>query len=188
MTAGPELQTERLIMRRWRSEDLVPFAALNADPVVMEHFQKLLTRQESDEFASRIEAEFEECGWGLWAIEVRDVAPFIGFVGLHRVLFDAPFSPTVEVGWRLAKEHWGFGFATEAATRAVLYGDDEAGLDEIVSFTNPGNVRSWKTMERIGMVRDPSSDFEHPHVPVGHRLRRHIFYRFPAQHRPAASD
>jgi RimJ/RimL family protein N-acetyltransferase len=188
MAAGPELQTERLIMRRWRAEDLAPFAALNADPVVMEQFQGTLTQEESDGFAARIEAEFEECGWGLWAIEVKDGAPFIGFVGLHRALFEAPFSPTVEVGWRLAREHWGFGYATEAARRAVQYGYEEAGLDEIVSFTNPDNVRSWRTMERLGMVRDPSSDFEHLNVPVGHRLRQHIFYRFPPDGRPSISN
>ena len=106
-------------------------------------------------------------------------SPFIGFVGLHRVPFDAPFTPAVEVGWRLAREHWGYGFVTEAARSAVRYGLEEVGLDEIVSFTNPDNARSWKVMERLGMIRDPSSDFEHPNVPTGHWLRPHIFYRFP---------
>jgi len=176
---GPTLRTERLVLRRWRSEDRGPFAELNADPEVMEHFQKPLNREESDEFVERIEAEFDECGFGLWAVEVPGRASFIGYVGLHRVPFNAAFTPAVEVGWRVAREQWGHGFVTEAARVSVRYGLDHVGLDEIVSFTTRGNVRSWKVMERLGMVRDPDSDFEHPNVPVGHRLRPHVFYRFP---------
>jgi RimJ/RimL family protein N-acetyltransferase len=145
----------------------------------MAHMQKRLSREESDAFAARIEAEFDDCGFGLWAVEVRDRSPFIGFVGLHRVPFDAPFTPAVEVGWRLARAHWGYGFVTEAARSAVRFGLEEIGLDEIVSFTTPDNVRSWRVMERLGMIRDPASDFDHPNVPIGHRLRPHIFYRFP---------
>ncbi len=176
---GPTLRTQRLVLRRWRAEDLAPFAELNADPDVMAHMQKTMSREESDAFVARIEEEFDDCGFGLWAVEVPNHSPFIGFVGLHRVPFDAPFTPAVEVGWRLAREHWGYGFVTEAARSAVRYGLEEVGLDEIVSFTNPDNVRSWKVMERLGMIRDPSSDFEHPNVPTGHWLRPHIFYRFP---------
>jgi RimJ/RimL family protein N-acetyltransferase len=176
---GPTLHTDRLVLRRWRDDDLSLFAALNADPVVMEHMQTTLTRAESDAFAARIEAEFEECGYGLWAVEVRGGASFIGYVGLHRVPFDAPFTPAVEVGWRLAKKFWGHGYATEAARAAVRYGYEQAGLAAIVSFTSPANERSWRVMERLGMVRDPGSDFDHPNVPTGHRLRAHVFYRFP---------
>ena len=123
----------------------------NADPDVMAHMQKTMSREESDAFVARIEEEFDDCGFGLWAVEVPNHSPFIGFVGLHRVPFDAPFTPAVEVGWRLAREHWGYGFVTEAARSAVRYGLEEVGLDEIVSFTNPDNVRSWKVMERLGM-------------------------------------
>ena len=176
---GPTLRTDRLVLRRWSPNDLVPFAGMNADPVVMEHMQRALTPAESDAFARRIEAEFDACGFGLWAVEVPGTAPFIGFVGLHRVPFDAAFTPAVEVGWRLARQHWGHGYATEAARAAVRYGYEEIGLEEIVSFTTPGNIASWRVMERLGMVRDPSSDFDHPGVPVGHPLRGHIFYRFP---------
>jgi RimJ/RimL family protein N-acetyltransferase len=176
---GPTLLTERLVLRRWSAEDLDPFGALNADPVVMEHFQKMLSREESDEMASRIDAEFEDCGFGLWAVEVSGGSPFIGYVGLHRVPFVAPFTPAVEVGWRLAREHWGHGYATEAATEAVRFGLEDVGLDEVVSFTTPDNVRSQKVMERLGMVRDATSDFEHPNVPIGHHLRSHVLYRFP---------
>ena len=179
MVDGPTLRTERLVLRRWRAEDLAPFGALNADPVVMEHFQTMLSREESDAMASRIDAEFEDCGFGLWAVEVSGGSPFIGYVGLHRVPFVAPFTPAVEVGWRLAREHWGHGYATEAATEAVRFGLEDIGLEEVVSFTTPDNVRSWKVMESIGMVRDATSDFEHPNVPIGHHLRPHILYRFP---------
>ena len=177
---GPTLRTQRLVLRRWCAEDLAPFAELNADPDVMAHMQKTMSRNESDAFMARIEAEFDDCGFGLWAVEVPNHSPFIGFVGLHRVPFDAPFTPAVEIGWRLAREHWGYGFVTEAARSAVRYGLDTVGLDEIVSFTNPDNIRSWKVMERLGMIRDPASDFEHPNVPIGHWLRPHIFYRFPS--------
>jgi RimJ/RimL family protein N-acetyltransferase len=179
MEPVPHLRTERLVLRRWRAEDRAPFAALNADPVVMEHMQKPLTRAESDAFVDRIEAEFDECGFGLWAVEVVNGAEFVGYVGLHRVAFEAAFTPAVEVGWRIACEHWGNGYVTEAARAAVRDGYDRVGVAEIVSFTTPGNERSWRVMERLGMVRDPARDFEHPHVPVGHPLREHIFYRFP---------
>ena len=180
MTTGPVLRTPRLVLRRWRLEDLEPFAALNADPVVMEHFARPLTREQTTALVADIETEFDACGFGLWAVEVPGHAGFIGYVGLHRVSFDAAFTPAVEVGWRLDRDHWGQGFATEAAREAVRYGVEEVGLDEVVSFTTPGNVRSWKVMERLGMVRDPSSDFEHPNLPVGHGLRHHILYRFPS--------
>ena len=176
---GPTLTTERLILRRWHADDREPFAALNVDPVVMAHFLNPLTREESGAFVDRIEVEFDDCGFGLWAVEVPCRASFIGFVGLHRVPFDAPFTPAVEVGWRIAREHWGHGFATEAAREAVRFGFDDAKLDDIVSFTTLANTRSWQVMERIGMVR--GADFDHPNVPEGHRLRSHILYEFPAR-------
>ena len=113
---GPTLRTQRLVLRRWRAEDLAPFAELNADPDVMAHMQKSMSQEESDAFVARIEEEFDDCGFGLWAVEAPNHSPFIGFVGLHRVPFDAPFTPAVEVGWRLAREHWGYGFVTEAGS------------------------------------------------------------------------
>jgi RimJ/RimL family protein N-acetyltransferase len=177
MDGGTALETERLVLRRWRPADAAPFAALNADPQVMEHFQGLLSPEESDAFIARIEAELEECGWGLWAVEVRSGPPFIGFVGLHRVPFEAPFTPAVEVGWRLGRAYWGNGYATEAARAAVGHGH-ESGLAEILSFTSADNRRSRAVMERLGMTTDPADDFDHPAVPVGHRLRRHVLYRF----------
>lgn len=171
------IRTERLLLRRWRDADREPFAALNADPAVMEHLPSVLTRVESDALVDRIEAHFDEHGFGWWAVEVKGGEPFVGFVGLTVPTFDAPFMPCVEVGWRLARPCWGRGYATEAALGAVRFGFDTLKLAEIVSFTVPANCRSRRVMERIGMRYDSSADFEHVRLPVGHRLRRHLLYR-----------
>jgi RimJ/RimL family protein N-acetyltransferase len=171
------ISTERLTLRQWRKSDKAPFAALNADPEVMEHFPAPLTRDQSDRFADQISAHIAEDGYGLWAVEPDGGPPFIGFVGLLPVQFEAHFTPAVEVGWRLARDQWGKGFATEAAVAAVRYGFDMAGLDEIVSMAVPANRRSTAVMERIGMTHDPSDDFDNPRFPPGHRLRRHVLYR-----------
>jgi RimJ/RimL family protein N-acetyltransferase len=171
------LQTDRLILRRWRVEDRAPFAALNADPRVMEHFPGVLTREESDLRADRIEAHCEKHGFVLWAIEIPGVAPFAGFVGLSVPSFEASFTPCVEVGWRLAVEHGGKGYATEGARAALAFGFNELGLDEIVSFTVPENIRSRRVMQAIGMKHDANGDFAHPLLPAEHRLSRHVLYR-----------
>lgn len=175
-----ELVTERLLLRRWRGEDRDPFAALNADPVVMEHFPAPLTRAQSDDLADRIEAHLDEHGWGLWAVEVRETGRFCGFTGLAPATFEAPFTPAVEVGWRLAHWSWGHGYATEAARAALAHGFEVLRLDEIVSFTTTTNVRSQRVMQRLGMARDDQGDFDHPNVPDGHRLRPHVLYRVRA--------
>ncbi|MCU1474501.1 GNAT family N-acetyltransferase [Amnibacterium sp.] len=169
--------TERLLLRRWREEDREPFAALNADPAVMEHFPATLSRPETDAFVDRLIQHHEQHGWGLWALEVRETGRFIGFTGLAVPRFPAHFTPAVEVGWRLARAAWGHGYASEAARAAVGFGFDELGLDGIVSFTAVGNLRSRAVMERIGMTHDPADDFDHPVLPDGHPLRRHVLYR-----------
>ena len=171
------LRTDRLVLRRWRDSDREPFAVLNADPVVMEHFPATLTREQSDTMVDVIDAGFDEHGIGLWALEVADTGEFIGFTGLSVVRFDAPFAPAVEVGWRLAHPYWGQGYASEAARRSIAYGFDEVELPEIVSFTYVNNLRSRAVMERIGMTRDPADDFDHPRLPVDSRLRPHVLYR-----------
>jgi RimJ/RimL family protein N-acetyltransferase len=150
---------------------------MNADPVVMEHFPAVLTREESDAFAARIEAHFQAKGFGLWAVEVPGEASFIGFVGLAVPRFEAHFMPAVEVGWRLDRPYWGRGFATEAARASVADGFERIGLEEIVSFTTPTNLPSRRVMERLGMTRDEADDFEHPALPIGHPMRRHVLYR-----------
>jgi ribosomal-protein-alanine N-acetyltransferase len=173
----PEFRTERLVLRRWRPADREPFAALNADPVVMEHFPASLTRAESDALADRIEADQQRRGWGLWAVEVPGVAPFIGFIGLNPTDFEAHFTPAVEVGWRLDRPYWGFGYATEGATVSLEYAFSTLGLDEIVSMTATTNERSWRVMQRLGMVRRAEDDFDHPRVPKDSPVHRHVLYR-----------
>ncbi len=180
------LKTKRLLLRPWRPTDFEPYARLNADPRVMEYFPKLLTREESDAQAKIISQDIEENGWGFWAVSVPGIAEFIGFIGLYKVPFEAPFTPAVEIGWRLAHEFWGKGYAVEGALAALRYGFDDLGLAEIVSFTAVQNVRSRKVMERIGMRRDPADDFDHPKLPVGHPLRRHVLYRIADATKPAA--
>jgi RimJ/RimL family protein N-acetyltransferase len=181
-----ELRTERLLLRGWRASDREAFAALNADPVVMEHFVAPLGRAESDELVERIEALFEEHGWGLWALEVPGVVDFAGFVGLSIPGFDAPFTPCVEVGWRLAREVWGRGYAPEAARASLRFAFGDLGLDEVVSFTTVANAKSRRVMEKIGMAHDPDGDFDHPRVPAGHRIERHVLYRISAPRPPGA--
>ncbi|MFC5826608.1 GNAT family N-acetyltransferase [Nonomuraea insulae] len=171
------MDTERLIMRRWRDADRAPFAEMNADPEVMRHFPSLMTREESDSFADRIEQQFDSLGYGLWALEERESGRFIGFTGLALQTFDAPFLPAVEIGWRLAQPAWGHGYATEAARRAVRYAFEEAGLDAIISMTAVRNTRSRAVMERLGMTRDPAEDFDHPRVPRDSPILRHVLYR-----------
>ena len=172
-----DLRTERLLLRQWRDEDLEPFAELNADPETMRYFPAPPTREESDALAERSRRQIDDEGWGLWAVEVPGGTSFVGFVGLARPSFEEHFTPAVEVGWRLARRHWGRGYATEAGRAALAYGFDELGLEEIVSFTSRLNAPSRRVMERLGMSRDPADDFEHPRVPLGHPLRPHVLYR-----------
>jgi RimJ/RimL family protein N-acetyltransferase len=175
---GPDhLSTDRLTLRRWRDSDREPFAILNADPEVMRYFARPLTREESDAFVDRIEARFEDRGYGLWAVERRGDGVFLGFTGLGYHTFEAHFTPCVEVGWRFSRFAWGHGYATEAAREALRFGFDEPGLDEIVSFTTLDNTASVRVMQRIGMHRDPADDFDYPNLPAGHPLRRHLLYR-----------
>ena len=177
MTRIPTLETDRLILRDWRDADREPFARMNADPRVSEFLPGALTREESDDFVDRIVERWTEDGTGLWAVERREDGAFLGFTGLAVPRFEAAFTPAVEVGWRLAFEAWGHGYATEAARAALRYGFEVAGLDEIVSFTVPANVRSRAVMERIGMTRDPADDFDHPNLAPDSPLRRHVLYR-----------
>lgn len=167
-----ELRTERLILRQWCEADREPFAELNADAKTMRYFPATLTREQSDAFVDRSIELIGELGWGLWAVEVAGGAPFVGFVGLSVPQF-AP--DVVEVGWRLHRDHWGNGYATEAARESLRFGFEDLRLDEIVSFTTVANAPSRRVMERIGMTHDPSRDFDHPNHPDW-PLKRHVFY------------
>lgn len=177
-----EIKTERLILRPWRQDDLVPFAQLNADPRVMEYFPSVKSYQETVEEFELIRGKFETNGWGFWAASLIEDGKFIGFIGLNNVRFTANFTPAVEIGWRLAYEYWGKGYATEGASAALKYAFEKLGLNEIVSFTAINNMRSRHVMEKIGMYHDEKSDFDHPRLPEGHPLRRHALYRIRTGH------
>lgn len=176
--------TDRLVLRRWLVSDRPAFAALNADPAVMEHFPALLTPAESDALIDRADAHLAEHGWGLWAVEVRvggsDAGRFAGFTGLAIPQWHAHFTPAMEVGWRLARWAWGRGYATEAATAALTVAFAQLGSTEVVSFTATANLRSQAVMRRLGMTRDLGGDFAHPALPAGHRLSQHVLYRLSA--------
>lgn len=177
MVAVPEILTDRLRLRGWLPGDREPFAALNADPRVVEFLPAPLSRSESDALIERIEAGFAAHGFGLWAVEVRESAAFAGFIGLAVPRFAAHFTPAVEIGWRLAVAHWGKGYASEGARAVLDYAFNGLQLAEVVSFTTVGNLRSRRVMERLGMRHNPADDFEHPALPPGHPLRPHVLYR-----------
>ena len=182
-----ELESARLRLRPWRDTDLAEFAAMCADPQVMRYFPKSLSRLESASVIGRFRGHFAEHGYGFWALERKATGAFIGFTGLSQIGFKAPFGPAVEIGWRLSRDAWGHGFATEAATAVLDLAFGELGMPELVSFTTVGNVRSRAVMARLGMRHDPVDDFEHPSLPVGHPLRTHVLYRLAPTDRPPKS-
>jgi RimJ/RimL family protein N-acetyltransferase len=171
------LATERLLLRRWQGSDRPPFSRLNADPRVMEFMPGCLSREESDLLIDQIESHFRERGFGLYAAELCQDHSFIGYVGLAVPSFRAHFTPCVEIGWRLSADHWGRGLATEGAREVVQHAFEVLGLRELVSLTVPGNIRSRRVMEKLGMIYNPADDFDHPRLPEDHPLRRHVLYR-----------
>jgi RimJ/RimL family protein N-acetyltransferase len=172
-----ELRSERLLLRQWRESDRLPFRQLNADPRVMEFFPEPLTAEASDTLFNSAQEHFNRHSFGPFAVELIETSAFAGFIGLSIPAFDAHFMPAVEIGWRLAFEYWGKGFATEGARAALDFGFNDLGLEQVVSFTVPANLRSRQVMERLGMSHDPADDFDHPRLPDGHPLRRHVLYR-----------
>lgn len=172
------VQTARLILRPWREADLDPLFAINGDAGSMRHFPAVMTRAESDAWAARLRAHIAGHGWGFWAVEERGGAPFVGVVGLLNIAWQARFTPAVEIGWRIHPAHRRRGFAEEAARASLAFGFGTLGLAEVVAFTVPGNAASWRLMERLGM--QPAGEFDHPRLPAGHPLRRHLLYRAAA--------
>ena len=170
------LRTDRLLLRSWRDSDLATFAAMNADPRVSEFLPALPSRAQSDALAQGIRRHLERHGFGMWAVEARGRADFIGYTGLANPGWGGPRPGCVEIGWRLAAEHWGQGYATEAAWVALRFGFEVLRLDEILAWTVPSNRRSRRVMEKIGMRHDAAGDFDHPALPEGDRLRRHVLY------------
>lgn len=173
------IETDRLFLREWEKRDREPFAQLNSDPRVMEFMPACLSPEESNLLADRIEDHFRKHGFGLYAAELREDRSFVGYIGLAVPGFKAHFTPCVEIGWRLAAPYWGRGLATEGARAMARHAFESLGLDALVSFTVPGNLRSRRVMEKIGMTHDPADDFDHPNLPEGHPLRRHVLYRLP---------
>ena len=171
------LQTPRLLLRSWQESDREPFQRINADPRVMEFFAAPLSPAESDRMIDRVQAHIAQHRFGFFAAELRATGGFIGFVGMAHVPFEAHFTPCVEIGWRLAAEHWNRGFATEGARRCLCYAFQELALPEVVAFTVPANLRSRRVMEKLGMSRTRADDFQHPRLPEGHPLRPHVLYR-----------
>lgn len=171
----PELETSRLILRRWKEADREPFYRINSDPRVMEFFPACLTRDESDAVIGRINMHFDKHGYGAFAAELRSTGELIGYVGLWIPAFEAYFTPCVEIGWRLHADHWNQGLATEGAEAVLRYAFGELGLPEIVAYTVPANLRSRRVMDKLGMTYE--REFDHPLVADGHPLRRHLLYR-----------
>lgn len=171
-----ELETERLQLRQWRKADWPIFAEINADPEVMKYYPKVLTANESNEMAQKLASLLTERGWGFWAVEIRNEKKFIGFVGLHEPRYELPVSPCVEIGWRLAKQFWGYGYATEAANACLKLAFETLSLTEIYSFTSVSNVKSQAVMERLQMI-NTGKNFEHPMIPENNLLREHVLYK-----------
>jgi len=180
MTEIIEISTERLLLRQWRKEDRVGFAQLNADPAVMQYYPAVISQGESNILAEKIQSLISENGWGFWAVERLSDKSFIGFVGLNEPSYDLPVTPCVEIGWRLAKDYWGKGYATEAANAALALAFNQLALSRVYSFTSVSNLRSRAVMARLQMV-NTGQNFEHPIIPPGHPLREHVLYAIDKQ-------
>lgn len=174
-----ELETDRLILRQWKKSDYSEFAKLTSDPLVMKFFPRVLTKTDSDQLASKIETLIKDNGWGFWAVELKSTSMFIGFIGLHYQDLDIPNAPFVEIGWRLSSNQWGFGYASEAAKRALKYAFEELSTTSVYAFTTIKNLPSKSVMTRIGMV-DTNQDFNHPNLSNYPELVRHSLYRISA--------
>ncbi len=174
------IETDRLILRPWRDDDILPFFEINSDREVMEFLPKCLSLEETRQFYNRIVAEHNACGYGLYAVELKNSGSFIGYVGFHNFDFDAAFSPGVEIGWRLARAYWNQGYATEAAKACIAHAQKHALFDEIYSFTTISNHRSERVMQKIGMER--LGTFSHPALPKDHRLAPHVLYKLGLCH------
>lgn len=173
----PSLQTERLLLRDWHTEDANPFFEMNSSPNVMRYFPKTLSREESDQMIVRLQNHISENGFGFFAVESRATHEFMGFIGLVNTSFTSHFTPCTEVGWRLAEKFWNQGFATEGAKKMLQFGFTDLNLPEIVSLTAVPNIPSRRVMEKIGMTRDVHGDFIHPRVSEGHPMAKHVLYR-----------
>jgi len=177
-----QLETDRLILRRFRGSDLEAMIALHQDPAVMKYLGPLMTPEQTNDFLYNVVTVFDEQGWGLFCVELKETSACLGFAGLNRPTFEASFTPCVEIGWRLSSSHWGHGLATEAATEVLLYAHEMLGMDEIVAMTTKENLASQRVMEKIGLVRDPEGDFMHPNLQPDDPLAPHLLFRTQPRH------
>lgn len=169
------IASKRIGLRKFRSGDLDAMSAINADPQVMEHYPSTYDRHQTQDFIQRVNGKIDENGFSMWAAELIATGELLGFVGISKVPFEEDFTPAVEIGWRLAKKHWGHGYATEAANACLQFAFEKAQLDSVVSFTSLPNERSEKVMQRIGMTK--VGEFDHPKIEKGHRLQKHVLYK-----------
>ena len=177
LEAIPTIETCRLILRGWRDSDIEPWVAMNADPRVMEFFPHLYDRAMAENFAALARADLDRDGFGWWVVEEKNGSLFVGVISLQAVQFESHFTPANEIGWRFVFDKWGRGYATEGATAALDFAFSRLGWHEVIAMTSALNVRSQRVMERLGMTRNTADDFDHPHIPEGHRLRRHVVFR-----------
>ena len=173
------IKTERLVLRKWMQADSIPFAEMNKDKEVMQYFPSVLSDEETAAMINRIGLHFEKYGFGLYALEKISTKEFIGYTGFMIPSFESFFTPCVEIGWRLRKEDWGKGYATEAAKACLHYGFETLGFEEIYSFTSKINLRSEKVMQAIGMIKE--GEFDHPNISLNHSLCRHLLYKIEKQ-------
>ena len=181
-----QLRTARTLLRDWRDSDLPAWVAMNADPAVRRYFPSTHTEDEALSEAAHIRANIAQRGWGVWALQIPGAIEFAGFVGLNVPNFEAPFMPAIEMGWRLSRDAWGQGWASEAAAAAAAFAFDNLELDELVAYTTPDNEPSRRVMHRIGMRHDAAGHFDHPGLEPGHPMRRHVLYRLRHAHLLAA--
>ena len=186
MTQPLQLETQRLTLRRWQEADRAPFAAMNADPIVMHYFAAPMTREQSDEAIDRYLAAFDSEGFSFFAADLRESGDFIGTIGLQTmrdVIPNLP-QPAVEIGWRLTQSAQCKGLATEGARTVVDFAFNQLGLNEVVAITAIPNQPSRRVMEKLGMTHRPDLDFDHPSVPTGHPHQRHALYQLlnPSKH------
>ncbi len=180
MTQVITLETNRLILRQWQQNDLVEFSKINADPIVMEYYPNTLNEEQSNNMVNYLKSLITERSWGLWAVEIKNNRQFIGFVGLHEPTHDLPVTPCVEIGWRLAREYWRQGYATEAAEQCLRFAFEQLKLQQVYSFTSVVNKKSATVMARLQM-KNMESNFQHPILPENHLLREHVLYKITAE-------
>jgi len=178
---APAFETQRLRLRTWQSGDRPAFVEMNQDPKVMRHFPGPYSTERSNSLVDKFMEHHEKHGFTVWALERKDTGQFIGFTGIVWIPYELPFTPAVEIAWRLVSEHWGLGFATEAAHKSLDLAFNQFGIKEVVAMTTPGNTASLRVMQKLGMSHTPNDDFDHPNVPEDSRLRRHVLYRLRKQ-------